>query len=258
MKVAILAGGVGSRLSEETVVKPKPMVEIGGQPILWHIMQHYAQYGHKEFVVALGYKGEVIKKYMQDYSSLASDLTVNIGSGEVERHGTTLPDWRVHLVDTGLSTDTGGRVKRLQPWLGDERFFLTWGDGVSNLDLDKLLAFHESHGKLATVTAVRPAARFGHMEFEGDRVTEFSEKPQAREGWINGAFFVLEPGIFDYIEGDHTGFELEPLQGLARDGQLMAFKHSGFWQCMDTVRDRNLLQRMWENGSAPWLRREAG
>jgi glucose-1-phosphate cytidylyltransferase len=258
MKVAILAGGVGSRLSEETEVKPKPMVEIGGRPILWHIMQHYARFGHDEFVLALGYKGEVIKKYMQDYCALESDLTVRLGSGEVRRHAAEVPDWTVHLVDTGTHTDTGGRVKRLQPWLGKERFLLTWGDGVSDVDLDALVAFHESHGKLATVTAVRPAARFGHMEFDGDRVIEFSEKPQAREGWINGAFFVLEPEVFDYIEGDHTGFELEPLQGLARDGELMAFKHDSFWQCMDTVRDRNLLQRMWESGAPPWIPPEAG
>jgi glucose-1-phosphate cytidylyltransferase len=190
---------------------------------------------------------------MQDFCALESDLTVHLGVGEVRRHAADVPDWTVHLVDTGMHTDTGGRVKRLQPWIGDERFFLTWGDGVSDVDLDKLLTFHKAHGKLATVTAVRPAARYGHMEFDGDRVTEFSEKPQAREGWINGAFFVLEPGVFDYIEGDQTGFELEPLQNLANDGELMAFKHEGFWQCMDTVRDRNLLQRMWEGGAAPWM-----
>jgi glucose-1-phosphate cytidylyltransferase len=252
MKVAILAGGVGSRLSEETQTKPKPMVEIGGRPILWHILMHYAAYGHREFVIALGYKGEMIKKYMLDCCSLESNLTVNLRSGEVKRHDAVQPDWNVDLIDTGMTTLTGGRIKRLQPHLGNETFMLTWGDGVSDVDLDKLMAFHRAHGKLATMTAVRPPARFGHLEIEGDAIREFSEKPQTAEGWINGAFFVLEPGIFDYIEGDTTQWEREPLEGLARDGQLMAYRHESFWQCMDTLRDKVLLEQLWETGDAPW------
>ncbi len=252
MKVAILAGGVGSRLAEETDIKPKPMVEVGGRPILWHIMMHYAHYGFKDFVVALGYKGEYIKRYMMDYGLAESDLTVDLSSGDVLRHGNRRPDWTVELIDTGLATMTGGRIKRLQPFLNGSTFMLTWGDGVANVDLKQLLAFHQNHGKLATVTAVRPPARFGHMLFEGDRVREFSEKPQASEGWINGAFFVLEPAVFEYIEGDETAWEREPMERLARDGQLMAYRHPGFWQCMDTLRDRRLLETLWESGEAPW------
>jgi glucose-1-phosphate cytidylyltransferase len=255
MKVAILAGGVGSRISEETEIKPKPMVEIGGRPILWHIMKHYGHYGYDEFVIALGYKGEVIKRYMLDYASLHSDLTVGLRDGTVIRngngYGSEPDDWTVQLVDTGQDTATGGRIKRLAPHVGDSTFMLTWGDGVSDVDLDALLHFHRSHGKLATLTAVRPPARFGHLEFEGDAVTEFSEKPQIGEGWINGAFFVLEPGVFDYVEGDATQWEREPLEGLARDGQLMAYRHDSFWQCMDTLRDKKLLEELWQNG-APW------
>lgn len=252
MKTAILAGGMGSRLAEETDIKPKPMVEVGGRPLLWHIMQHYAHHGFTEFVIALGYKGEVIKRYMLDYGLSEDDLTVSVGSGDVLRHGNRRPDWTVDLVDTGLMTMTGGRIKRLRPYLQEQRFFLTWGDGVSNVNLKELLAFHKSHGKLATVTAVRPPARFGHMTFDGDRVKEFSEKPQASEGWINGAFFVLEPGIFDYIEGDNTPWEREPMERLARDGQLMAYRHADFWQCMDTLRDRRLLEMLWDTEQAPW------
>ena len=252
MKVGILAGGVGSRLSEETQVKPKPMVEIGGRPILWHIMMHYAHYGFKEFVIALGYKGEVIKKYMVDYCSLNSDLTVNLQTGKVKIHDAYRTDWTVELVDTGMPTLTGGRIKRLAPYLGDGTFMLTWGDGVSDVNLDDLLAFHRSHGKLATMTAVHPPARFGHIEMRGDQVTEFSEKPQTSAGWINGAFFVLEPGVFDYIDGDHTQWEREPLERLAKDGQLMAYRHTSFWQCMDTLRDKVLLEELWQSGDAPW------
>lgn len=252
MKVAILAGGVGTRLAEETAVKPKPMVEIGGYPILWHIMMHYHQYGHNEFVIALGYRGEYIKKYMVDYASLEGNLTVRTGTGDVVQHESAQPDWTVQLVETGIHTLTGGRIKRLRPYLDDGTFMLTWGDGVSDVDLDALLAFHRSHGKLATLTAVRPPARFGHLNFDGDRVTEFSEKPQTAEGWINGAFFVLEPGVFDYVEGDMTQWEREPLEGLARDGQLMAYRHSSFWQCMDTLRDKKLLQDLWDTGHPPW------
>ncbi len=252
MKVAILAGGVGTRLAEETEVKPKPMVEIGGRPILWHIMQHYSYYGFNSFVIALGYKGEVIKKFMTDYCSLHSNLTVKIRTGEVTMNGGFKPDWTVELIDTGIPTLTGGRIKRLAPYLGNQTFMLTWGDGVSNVDLRKLLAFHRSHGKLATLTAVRPPARFGHLDLDGDRVLEFSEKPQTKEGWINGAYFVLEPGIFEYIEGDDTQWERGPLERLAKDGQLMAYRHEDFWQCMDTLRDKRLLEELWQSGKAPW------
>jgi glucose-1-phosphate cytidylyltransferase len=252
MKVAILAGGAGTRLAEETEIKPKPMVEIGGRPILWHIMRHYAHYGFKHFVIALGYKGEVIKRYMLDYCSLHSNLTVNLRTGEVHREGNFTPDWTVELIDTGIRTQTGGRIKRLQPYLGNETFMLTWGDGVSDVDLHRLLAFHRRHGKLATLTAVRPPARYGHLKFDGDRVAEFTEKPQIGEGWINGAFFVLEPGIFDYIDGDDTVWEREPLERLAADGQLMAYKHESFWQCMDTLREKYILQQLWDSGRAPW------
>lgn len=252
MKVAILAGGVGTRLAEETDVRPKPMVEIGGRPILWHILRHYAHYGHRDFFIALGYKGDYIKKYMMDYASLQGNLTVNLKSGQVKRAGDAAPDWNISLVETGMSTLTGGRIKRLAPFIGNETFMLTWGDGVSDVDLHALLKFHKAHGKLATVTAVRPTARFGHLQFNGDQVMEFSEKPQTAEGWINGAFFVLEPSVFDYIDGDQTQWEREPMEGLARDGQLMAYKHSGFWQCMDTLRDKKLLQDYWDSGKAPW------
>ena len=252
MKVAILAGGVGSRLAEETEIRPKPMVEIGGKPILWHIMMLYSYYGFKDFVIALGYKGEMIKKYMVDYAALNGNLKVNLKTGRVDMQGGGRPDWNVELVDTGIATLTGGRIKRLKPYLGNETFMLTWGDGVSDVNLHKLLAFHRSHGRLATLTAVRPPARFGHLTFDGDRVASFEEKPQTAEGWINGAFFVLEPGVFDYIEGDDTQWEKEPMERLAADGQLMAYKHTSFWQCMDTLRDKRLLEDLWERGNAPW------
>ena len=252
MKVAILAGGKGSRLAEETVVKPKPMVEIGDRPIIWHIMRHYAHYGFKEFVIALGYKGEVIKRYMVDYASMSSNLAVNMKTGEISMNGGYKPDWRVELIDTGMETMTGGRIKRLAPYLGNETFMLTWCDGLSNVDLNALLAFHRSHGKLCTLTAVRPPARYGYMAFDGDQVVEFEEKPQIHEGWINGAFFVCEPGVFDYIEGDHVMWEHSPLENLARDGQLMAFRHHEFWQCMDTLREKHMLEELWTSGNAPW------
>ena len=252
MKVAILAGGLGSRISEETEVKPKPMVEIGGHPILWHIMKLYAHQGLTDFVIALGYKGEYIKRWMVDYCSLAGDLTVSLKNGTVQPHQNgNGEDWTVELVDTGQDTATGGRIKRLAPYLGDSTFMLTWGDGVADIDLGKLLAFHRSHGRLATLTTVRPPARFGHIELDGDEVSEFSEKPQLGEGWINGAFFVLEPEVFDYVEGDDTAWEREPLERLASDGQLMAYRHTSFWQCMDTVRDKKLLEELWLDG-APW------
>ncbi len=254
MKVGILAGGFGTRLAEETEIRPKPMVEIGGMPILWHIMKHYDVYGFKDFVIALGYKGEHIKRYMVEYASLSSSLSVDLSNGNVVPHEgeRSTPDWRVELIDTGYATNTGGRIKRLAPYLGDETFLLTWGDGVSDISIENLLAYHRSHGRLVTLTAVRPPARFGALEITDGRVARFTEKPQIGEGWINGAFFVCEPGVFDYIEGDATLFEKEPLENLASDGQLMAYQHEGFWQCMDTLRDKYLLNHLWESGKAPW------
>jgi glucose-1-phosphate cytidylyltransferase len=252
MKVAILAGGMGTRFAEETDIRPKPMVQIGGQPILWHIMKHYSHYGYNQFVIALGYKAEYIKKYMVNYHSLQSNLTVRIKNGDVLRHPGNHPDWTADLIETGIGTKTGGRIKRLAPYLGNQTFMLTWGDGLSNVNLDKLLEFHKSHGKLATVTAVRPPARFGHLAFYGNHVVEFSAKPQTKEGWINGAFFTLEPGVFDYIDGDQTQWEKEPMQHLAKDGQLWAYRHESFWQCMDTPRDKTLLQQLWDSGNAQW------
>jgi glucose-1-phosphate cytidylyltransferase len=252
MKVVILAGGFGSRLAEETDLRPKPMVEIGGRPILWHIMKHYAHYGYSDFVLALGYKGEIIKRYMLEYCSLHSDLTIALRDGSVVTHNGQPDDWSVSLIDTGLMTASGGRIKRLAPYLGEETFMMTLGDGVSTVDLNRLVAFHKSHGRLATLTAVRPPARFGHISLDGDRVTLFAEKPQVDEVWINGAFFVLEPRVFEYIEGDETSWEYGPLDDLARDGQLMAYRHDGFWECMDTIRDRRLLEQLWQSGRAPW------
>jgi glucose-1-phosphate cytidylyltransferase len=252
MKVAILCGGLGTRLREETEVRPKPMVEIGGRPILWHIMRGYAAHGFNEFVLALGYKSDVIKRYFLDYYHLQSHLTVSLTSGAVTVHDGDREDWTVHLVDTGVTTQTGGRVKRLAPWLGNETFMLTYGDGVTDANLTDLLRFHRKHGRRATVTAVRPQSRFGRLKFRGDFVTEFSEKPQMGEGWINGGFFVLEPGVLDYIKGDDTYFEREPLESLAEDQQLTAYRHDGFWQCMDTLRDVRLLEELWQDGRAPW------
>ena len=252
MKVVILAGGIGTRLSEETTVRPKPMVEIGGKPMLWHIMNIYAAHGFQEFIVALGYKGEVIKDYFLSFYALNNDLTINLNAGDTTVHGGRQPDWKVHLVDTGLQTQTGGRVKRLRSWIGDETFMLTYGDGVTDLDIKELVQFHKSHGKLATVTAVRPPARFGGLRFEGKHVKEFTEKPQTGEGWINGGFFVLEPGIFDYIEDDTILWEREPVSRLAQEGQLIAYRYEGFWQAMDTLREKRLLESLWESGNAPW------
>jgi len=252
MKVGILAGGLGTRFSEETAVKPKPMIEIGEQPIIWHIMKHYYAYNISEFVIALGYRGNIIKKYMADFSVYDGNLTVKMETGQLERSMSNAPAWTVELIETGLHTNTGGRIKRLQPFLGSETFMLTWGDGVSDIDLDALLAFHKSHGKLVTMTAVRPPARFGHLALDGDQIVEFSEKPQTSEGWINGAFFVMEPEIFDYIDGDETLFENEPLVRLAKEGQLMAYKHNSFWQCMDTLRDKTRLERLWASDKPPW------
>jgi glucose-1-phosphate cytidylyltransferase len=252
MKVVILAGGLGTRLAEETEVKPKPMVEVGGRPILWHILKYYAHYGHSEFAIALGYKGEMIKRYFLDYAGLDGSLTVCVRTGKVERHEEHPENWMLHLMDTGLETATGGRLKRLAPLLRKGTFMATYGDGLSNVDLRQLLAFHRTHGRLATLTAVRPPARFGNMEFRGDRVTRFTEKPQVGEGWINGGFFVFEPGVLEYIPGDAAALEREPLERLAADGELMAYQHGDFWQCMDTLRDRRLLDSMWSGGAAPW------
>lgn len=252
MKVAILAGGLGTRLAEETEVKPKPMVEIGGQPILWHILKHYGGYGFDEFFVAVGYKGAAIKRYFLDYAALTGSMTIDVGSGNVDRHAADCEDWTVHVIDTGADTQTGGRIKRLEPWLRDGTFMATYGDGVCDLDLTKLLAFHRSHGKLATVTAVRPPSRFGGLVFDGDLIAEFTEKPQIGEGWINGGFMVFEPGIFDYLDGDLAVLETDGLERLAEERQLAAYRHDAFWQCMDTLRDKRLLESLWEAGEAPW------
>ena len=250
--VIILCGGLGTRLREATEIRPKPMVEIGGRPILWHIMKYYAQYGLRDFLIALGYKGEVVKRYFLDHYPLNSDLTIHLGTGEVRVHGSEREDWVVQLRETGLDTKTGGRVKRLASWIGRQTFLMTYGDGVCDVDLRRLLAFHRSHGRLATVMAVRPPARFGGLKFNGELVCEFVEKPQIGEGWINGGFFILEPGVFDYIEGDQTFFEREPMERLTRDEQLVAYRHEGFWQCMDTLRDVELLEHLWQSGTAPW------
>jgi len=253
MKVAILAGGYGSRLAEETEIRPKPLVEIGGRPILWHIMMIYSYFGFNDFVIALGYKGAMIKKYILDYALLSNNLTVSFETGEVQTHTNGLnPNWKVELVDTGVQTLTGGRIQRLAPSIGNETFMLTWGDGVADINIQELLAFHRSHGKLATITAVHPPARYGSLDLVGDRVSAFAEKPQLQEGWINGAFFVLEPEIFDYIDSDQTQWEKEPLERLARNGELMAYKHTSYWQCMDTLRDKTSLSEFWEQNKAPW------
>jgi glucose-1-phosphate cytidylyltransferase len=252
MKTVILAGGMGTRLAEETGVRPKPMVEIGGRPILWHIMSIYASHGFREFVVACGYKGEMIKEYFRNFFYYDSDLSIDLGTGTVEVHTNRAPGWKVDLVDTGITTQTGGRVKRLAPWIGGASFMLTYGDGVGNVDVAALVRFHRAHGKLATITAVRPPSRFGGILFDGDQILQFSEKPQIGEGWINGGFMVLEPKVLDYLEGDDAVFEKAALERLAADGQLMAFRHEGFWQPMDTLREKQLLESSWQSGNAPW------
>lgn len=252
MKVAILAGGKGTRLAEETVYRPKPLVEVGGRPILWHVMRYFGHYGFKEFLIATGYKKEMIARYFADYHMASRNLSVDLATGNISAHGGEVLDWLVHLIDTGDETMTGGRIKRLAPYIGNETFLLTWCDGVADIDLDELIAFHRAHGKLATVTAVRPPSRFGKLQIDGRAVTEFTEKPADGESWINGAFFVLEPGVFDYIDGDETMWEQEPMRRLAADGQVMAYQHGAFWQCMDTVRDRDTLQSLWDAGKAPW------
>lgn len=253
MKVILLAGGFGTRLAEYTSIIPKPMVPVGGKPILWHIMQIYAKYGHKDFYVALGYKAEVIKEYFLNYRALNSDFTIDLEKGTTIHHQVNSVDWNVTLVNTGDSSMTGGRVKRMQKYIGDETFLLTYGDGVCDINIDELVRFHKSHGKMITMSAVRPTARFGELELKVDgEVKSFKEKPQLHEGWINGGFFVIEPRFFDFIEGDATLLEREPLEKATQMGELMAYKHEGFWQCMDTKRDQELLEDMWSKGIAPW------
>lgn len=252
MKVILLAGGFGTRLAEYTGLIPKPMVPIGGKPILWHIMQTYAQFGHKDFYVALGYKAEVIREYFYHYRALNSDFTIDLGTGSTSSHQNDFIDWKVSLVDTGEKTMTGGRVKRLQKFIGNETCLLTYGDGVANIDIDKLISFHKKHGKMVTVSAVRPVARFGELEIDQDTVISFQEKPQLQKGWINGGYFVIEPGFFDLIQDDSTLLEREPLEAVASIGQLMAYKHEDFWHCMDTKRDHELLETLWVQDKAPW------
>jgi glucose-1-phosphate cytidylyltransferase len=250
--VVILCGGIGTRLAEQTEVRPKPLVDIGGRPILWHIMKHYSRYGFNEFVLALGYKGDQIKRYFLDYHALGRDLTVCLQTGEVQaiNHNNAEP-WQVHLVDTGESTLTGGRLKKLESFIGGRTFMLTYGDGVANVPLDKLLTFHRAQRGLVTLTAVRPPARFGALEFEGHQIRHFKEKSTLHEGWINGGFSVVEPGALDYIESD-VMWEHAPMERLASDGKLYAYRHEDFWQCMDTVRDLRYLESLWESGQAPW------
>ena len=253
MKVVILAGGLGTRLAEETEIKPKPMVEIGGHPILWHIMKIYAAHGLNDFFVALGYKGEIIKRYFLDYYNMNGNMTVNLSSGKAEISETEhTEDWNVNLINTGKDSMTGGRVKRLEPFLKDETFMVTYGDGVADIDIRSLLEFHRSHGKLATVTAVRPPARYGELLFNEDDTVNFSEKPQTGEGWINGGFLVFEPQVLDYLTGDASVMEKDALENLANENQLVAYKHYGFWQCMDTLRDKQQLETFWRSGNPPW------
>ena len=253
MKVVLLAGGFGTRLNEYTDVIPKPMVKIGPRPIVWHIMNTYSHFGHKDFCLALGYKADVIKSYFANYTTENADFTIDLSNGSQTVHQRHQLDWRVTLVDTGLHTMTGGRVKRLRDYLGNEPFMLTYGDGLSDVDLDSLLKFHRKHGKLATVTAVRPNARFGELELDDSTVKSFKEKPQMQDGWINGVYFVLEPEIFELIDGDETFFVREPLERAASSGELMAYKHDGFWQCMDTKRDLETLEKLWKS-EPPWVR----
>ena len=252
MRVIILAGGFGTRLSEETSVSPKPMLEIGGKPMLWHIMSIYASHGFKDFLVACGYKGEVIKQYFHSFLVHNSDLFINLKDGSCNVANSTVPDWQIGVVDTGLTTLTGGRLRRLKNLIGDQTFMVTYGDGLADVDIKSLVAFHRGHGKLATITAVTPIARFGSLELNGDRVAQFAEKRQTGEGWINGGFFVFEPRVLDYVDDDQTSLEGKPLENLAAESQLMAYRHRGFWHPMDTMRDKQYLESLWASGKAPW------
>ena len=253
MKIIILAGGFGTRLSEYTESIPKPMVAIGGKPILWHIMQRYAHYGHNDFYIALGYKAETIKEYFLTFSAINSDFSVDLSTGGIDVHNVDSGlDWKVTLVDTGQDTMTGGRVKRMQPYIGEEPFMLTYGDGVSDIDINTLIDFHQEHGKIVTITAVHPVARFGELEMDGNCVKSFQEKPQVTRGWINGGFFVCQPEFFDLIKNDSTILERDPLENVAQQNELMAYKHQGFWQCMDAKRDKDLLEELWQQNKAPW------
>jgi glucose-1-phosphate cytidylyltransferase len=252
MKVVILAGGLGTRLQEETSVKPKPMVEIGGQPMLWHIMKVYAAQGFNEFIVALGYKSEIIKNYFLNFHDYRKDLTINLHNGCIESHDGESENWTIHLVDTGANTQTGGRLKRLAKWIGGETFMMTYGDGIGDIDINQTLKLHRQSGKLATVTAVHPPSRFGELVIDNNQVSRFDEKPQTGDGWINGGFFVLEPQVLEYIEGDSIPWERDPLQRLTEEGQLVAYKHNGFWQCLDSLRDVLLVENLWQEGNAPW------
>jgi glucose-1-phosphate cytidylyltransferase len=255
MKVIILAGGFGTRLSEYTNSIPKPMVTIGGRPILWHIMQTYAHFGHKDFYIALGYKAELVKEYFLHYRSLNSDFTVDLASGDLTPHQIDSVDWNVTLVDTGLNSLTGGRVKRMQRFIDNETFMLTYGDGVSDIDISEVLRFHKKHGKMVTMTAVHPVPRFGELMIgQEDLVTSFKEKPNMGQGWINGGYFIIEPKFFELIEGDNTILEQAPLEQAANMGELVAYRHEGFWQCMDTKRDRDLLEVIWSSAKAQWPR----
>jgi glucose-1-phosphate cytidylyltransferase len=252
MKVVILAGGLGTRLAEETEVKPKPMVEIGERPILWHIMKHYTHYGFNEFIIALGYKGEMIKRFFLEHSTLHGSFSIDMKTSKVLAKDELPENWIVHLVDTGLESSTGGRIGRVRDYIGNETFMMTYGDGVSNVDLNALLALHKRCGCVTTLTAVRPPARFGGLILDGDLIEHFTEKPQVGEGWINGGFMVMEPQVLDYIPQDSTNLEVEVLEKLAAEGQLAAYRHADFWQCMDTLRDKKLLESLWQQGNAPW------
>lgn len=253
MKIVILAGGLGTRLSEETVLRPKPMVEIGGMPILWHIMKIYSSYGFNDFVICLGYKGYVVKEYFANYFLHKSDVTIDLSDNSIKVHDSQAEPWKITLVDTGNDSMTGGRIKRIRPHIGNETFMVTYGDGVGSVDIENLLKFHKSHGKLCTVTAVQPSGRFGALNINNkNEVSSFMEKPKGDGAWINGGFFVCEPGIFDYIDGDSTVWEKQPMEQIAADGEMAAFSHEGFWKPMDTLRDKHELEEDWANNQAKW------